>query len=127
MNSPWLVVFDFDWSLINENSDTFIFECLDMSGELLREVKAFMQQPGASWTTCMDTYVGKLMSGSYGVTKAQLIQCLHSIPYFTEMFAALKLVKVQHAYTYFLVTHRYSDHTISLFRHLSMINMLVLY
>ena len=98
MDSPWLVVFDFDWSLINENSDTFIFECLDMSGELLREIDAFMKQPGASWTTCMDIYVGKLMSGSYGVTKAQLIQCLHSIPHFPEMFAALKLVKVQHVY-----------------------------
>ena len=63
-----LVVFDFDWSLINENSDTFIFESLDASNALLKAIRKYMQlqQPldddgnnrtEPSWTECMDIHV----------------------------------------------------------------------
>ena len=58
-----LVVFDFDWSLINENSDTFIFEGLDSSNTLLHAIRAHMKQPleigdmEPSWTECMDIHV----------------------------------------------------------------------
>ena len=59
---PMLVVFDFDWSLINENSDTYIFERLDRSHTLLKSIRAYMQEPldgnrEPSWTECMDMHV----------------------------------------------------------------------
>mmetsp|Transcript_5796 Transcript_5796/g.7319 ORF Transcript_5796/g.7319 Transcript_5796/m.7319 type:complete len:80 (-) Transcript_5796:1166-1405(-) len=51
-----LLIFDFDWSLVNENSDTYIFKVLDPS--ILEEIKN-ERSPGG-WTALMDEKLLKL-------------------------------------------------------------------
>ena len=55
-----LLVWDFDWSLINENTDTFVVQQLDPSGDVWRRGKQKMQQ-GVGWTELMDWAVGVLI------------------------------------------------------------------
>ena len=54
-----LVVWDFDWSLINENSDTFLVEQLDSSGAIMDAVDGKLAD-GEGWTELMDWAVGEL-------------------------------------------------------------------
>ena len=54
-----LVVWDFDWSLVNENTDTFVVQQLDPSGDVWRRGKQKMQQ-GVGWTELMDWALGEL-------------------------------------------------------------------
>ena len=54
-----LLVWDFDWSLINENTDTFVVQQLDPSGDVWRRGKQKMQQ-GVGWTELMDWALGEL-------------------------------------------------------------------
>ena len=54
-----LLVWDFDWSLVNENTDTFVVQQLDPSGEVWRNGKQKMQQ-GVGWTELMDWALGVL-------------------------------------------------------------------
>lgn len=54
-----LVVWDFDWSLINENSDTYVIERLDPSGEIWRAAEKKMTE-GMEWTALMNWAAGQL-------------------------------------------------------------------
>ena len=58
-SSNMLLVWDFDWSLINENTDTFVVQQLDPSGDVWRRGKQKMQQ-GVGWTELMDWALGEL-------------------------------------------------------------------
>lgn len=71
-----LVVWDFDWSLVNQNSDTYVIEKLDPSGEIWAEARG---RKGAQWTALMDWALGELHSRR-GVTPAQLREALATIP-----------------------------------------------
>jgi pyridoxal phosphate phosphatase PHOSPHO2 len=86
MNSDVVVIFDFDWSLINENTDTYVIEKLapDLYAECLQLRKELQ------WTKLMDLMVGRLHA-EHGVTKDTLSLCLRGIPYFEEMFQAAKV------------------------------------
>ena len=57
-DAPALVVFDFDWSLINENSDTFVIHQLDPSGRLWAKALK-CSAAGMPWTELMDWCAGK--------------------------------------------------------------------
>ena len=91
MSEP-LVIFDFDWSLINENSDTWVFEqlCPALYPEL-RELSCSTYK--GRWTQLMDAMVEKMMSTPYNVTIDQLNEALCSIPVFSETLSAVKLAK----------------------------------
>lgn len=57
-NRP-LVVWDFDWSLINENSDTYVVEQLDKSNKIWNEAEKKFSA-GLGWTQLMDWCAGAL-------------------------------------------------------------------
>ena len=57
-NKP-LVVWDFDWSLINENSDTYVVEQLDKSNKIWNEAEKKFSA-GLGWTQLMDWCAGAL-------------------------------------------------------------------
>mmetsp|Transcript_83690 Transcript_83690/g.240538 ORF Transcript_83690/g.240538 Transcript_83690/m.240538 type:complete len:272 (+) Transcript_83690:1-816(+) len=79
-----LVVFDYDWSLINENSDTWVVqrlapECYD---------EAFGRGGSAlGWTERMDRAMGLLQDG--GKTVAEVRSAAASVPFYPEMKEAL--------------------------------------
>ena len=91
-----VVIFDFDWSLINENSDTYVFQIL--RPDLLKTIQD--QWKTVDWTTLMDSSVGSLMRS--GVTRKELSDCLHGIPFFQETFQSLRLAKDKGAKVFIL-------------------------
>jgi hypothetical protein len=70
-----LVVFDYDWSLINCNSDTFVVEQLRPG--LVKNVRAYLDQ-GMQWTETIDRVVGDLFAS--GVTLEEIVECLANVP-----------------------------------------------
>jgi pyridoxal phosphate phosphatase PHOSPHO2 len=87
MSTPTLVVFDFDWSLINENSDTYVIQ--QLCPQLYPELKLLHKGEYAGrWTELMDHSVQKLHEA--GVSVAQLDACLQEIPVFAETLEAAR-------------------------------------
>jgi pyridoxal phosphate phosphatase PHOSPHO2 len=84
-----LVVFDFDYSLINENSDTYTIEKLTPA---LMETKHELYHSTfkGQWTKLMHHLVNKMMTEE-GVTLNAMDSCLKSIPIFGEVIQAIKL------------------------------------
>ena len=54
-SSPPLVVFDFDWSFVNENTDTYVIE------KLTPDLHAAMNSRSLPWTQLMDAVSQSLM------------------------------------------------------------------
>jgi pyridoxal phosphate phosphatase PHOSPHO2 len=73
-----LVVWDFDWSLINENSDTYVVEQLDQSGRVWAEGQERLHKGRMGWTELMDWALGELHGE--GCTEAQIGGALATIP-----------------------------------------------
>ncbi|KAJ1420701.1 putative pyridoxal phosphate phosphatase PHOSPHO2 [Ochromonadaceae sp. CCMP2298] len=88
MSTPTLVVFDFDWSLINENSDTYVIE--QLGGKFLYNELKLLQRGEYSerWTELMDLSLCKLYDA--GVSVAQLDACLQATPVFGETLEAAR-------------------------------------
>jgi pyridoxal phosphate phosphatase PHOSPHO2 len=59
-----LVVWDFDWSLINENSDTYVVHQLDPSGRIWNAAERKLRG-GIGWTELMDWAVGELHAAGH--------------------------------------------------------------
>ena len=72
-----LVVWDFDFSLINENSDTYVIRQLDPTGLLWAEADKKLHD-GMGWTQLMDWAVGELYS--LGHNAEALSRILATIP-----------------------------------------------
>ncbi|RLN57513.1 hypothetical protein BBJ29_004074 [Phytophthora kernoviae] len=88
-----LVIFDYDWSLINDNSDTFIFQVL--YPELLvtlRERRT--KQP--SWTKMMDDMLEDLAKDKPGITPDMIRDAVGGVPIQPRMLDALRLVVDQY-------------------------------
>lgn len=112
---PTLCVFDFDWSLVNENSDTWVFDQLRPS---LRKYAKLIQKTDPDhfgkgcWTALMDHCIVKLLSEDDSdeigkqiqteqnvssenykarITKSDLSNALQSIPVFVKMIEAVQL------------------------------------
>ena len=92
MSKAIVVIFDFDWSLVNENTDTYIFDVL--APQLVPDLNRLRQE--MQWTQLMDLMV-KRMQVEFGITKHMVADCLRKIPYFQEMFAAARLAKERNA------------------------------
>jgi pyridoxal phosphate phosphatase PHOSPHO2 len=80
-----LVVWDFDWSLINENSDTYVIEQLDKAVEEKMNKKARNGRIG--WTQLMDWAVGELHAA--GHTPQQMRDALVRVPILKGALMAL--------------------------------------
>lgn len=83
-----LVVFDYDWSLINENSDTFIFKVLyPQLLEQLRERR--VSQP--SWTRLVDDLLQQLALDKPGISAEVIRQTVAGVPILPRMLDAFRL------------------------------------
>uniref|UniRef100_A0A7S4BEG8 Uncharacterized protein n=1 Tax=Chrysotila carterae TaxID=13221 RepID=A0A7S4BEG8_CHRCT len=71
---PTLVVWDFDWSLVNENSDTFVIHQLDPSGKIWAEARKLRKEQGVQWTQLMDWAVGALQDAGHSVEAMRTAQ-----------------------------------------------------
>jgi len=91
-NDKVLVVFDYDWSLINENSDTFIFKVL--YPELLDEIKT-RRATQPSWTQLMDDLLQQLATDKPHVTEEMIRQAVANVPVLSKMLDAMKLAGSQ--------------------------------
>lgn len=87
-----LVVFDFDWSLINENSDTYVIERLDPG--LMAQALA-LEEGGMAWTELMDWAVGALHER--GHTASDLERVLAGIPVLDGALEAVRLARAHDA------------------------------
>ena len=62
--TPALVVWDFDWSLVNENTDTFVIEQLDAAVMQQTETKCRTSH-SRRWTQLMDWALGQLSAAGH--------------------------------------------------------------
>lgn len=86
-----LVIFDFDHSLIDDNSDTYVFKKL--KPELYHEINTLRRgEFSGQWTKLMDHLVGRMMM-KHGVTLTGLNECLATIPVFCEIIEAIELAR----------------------------------
>ncbi|SAL96571.1 hypothetical protein [Absidia glauca] len=100
-----LAVFDFDWSLIEEDSDFWTISNLSSSQWQLCQARKGMQ-----WTDLIDQALHELQEA--GTTVEQVDQVLQKIPFTPAMLATLKLLKehdtrvliLSDANTYFIET-----------------------
>ncbi|CAK4683760.1 hypothetical protein LEN26_013076 [Aphanomyces euteiches] len=77
-----LVIFDYDWSLINDNSDTYVFQ--QLQPELYTHLRQ-LSSSGVQWTQAVDQTLAKLTC-----TKEQLIDALARIPIQDGMLEAVQ-------------------------------------
>ncbi|KAF9343523.1 hypothetical protein BGX34_006654, partial [Mortierella sp. NVP85] len=86
-----LVVFDFDWTLIEADSDYWVMQKLDADLAKAQEDLVGVVQ----WTDLQDQLLGQLHNR--GVTRQDLEKTLQKIPFTQEMITALRLMKSQGA------------------------------
>ncbi|OQR90962.1 pyridoxal phosphate phosphatase [Achlya hypogyna] len=84
-----LVVFDYDWSLINDNSDTFVFKVLQP--ELLDHLKQ-LTAAGVQWTAAIDQTLSRLST-----SRAQLVETIAQVPVQPGMLEAVHHAHAQGA------------------------------
>jgi len=84
------VVWDYDWSLINTNSDTFVIE--QLRPELMER---FDTCKGMGWTELMDYQMQGLFE--LGVRREELLACISGVPVFEGSVAAIRLCGEQGA------------------------------
>jgi len=85
--SPFLVIFDFDWSLINENSDIWILRQLIPEQE--NDLRKIMKT--VHFTDAM--HEGMRRVHEAGISKERLIETLRKIPFFASMREAVFAMK----------------------------------
>ncbi|KAF0683868.1 Aste57867_24094 [Aphanomyces stellatus] len=81
--APGLVVFDYDWSLINCNSDTYIFE--QRQPDLMEHLRQLCKD-GLKWTQAIDQTLAKLTC-----TKQELLDTIARVPVQPGMLDAVHL------------------------------------
>ena len=86
----FLVVFDFDWSLINENSDTFVVGVLDPAGKIWAAAEK-KHDEGVQWTALMDWVVSELHA--VGHTAADMEAALGRVPVLSTVLSAVTLAQ----------------------------------
>ncbi|KAG0261108.1 putative phosphatase phospho1 [Mortierella polycephala] len=89
--SKRLFAFDFDWTLIEADSDHWVMQRL--SGDLFKEQEDLFGK--MQWTDLQNMLLGRLFDR--GVTKQDIEQVLHEIPFTQEVITALRLMESQGA------------------------------
>ncbi|RLN74445.1 hypothetical protein BBJ28_00010927 [Nothophytophthora sp. Chile5] len=89
-----LVIFDYDWSLINENSDTFVFQVLHP--ELLLTLRdRCAKQP--SWTKVMDDMLQVLAEEKPEISAHLIRETVAQVPIQPRMLDAVRLAVEQYS------------------------------
>eukprot|EP00759_Apiculatamorpha_spiralis_P045898 PhF_6_TR42653/c0_g1_i3/m.64232/K13248/PHOSPHO2; pyridoxal phosphate phosphatase PHOSPHO2 len=78
IQTKWCVLFDFDHSLVDENTDTFVPERLDPTLTVQHFIRD--QYKVVQWTTLMDAVLGKLHDMGVG-SPADIKRVLQDIPF----------------------------------------------
>lgn len=78
-----LLVFDFDWTMVDDNTDTWVLEKLGAS-----EILKFSDN--ITWTKMMDKGMSRLYE--LGVSKEEIENCLHKIPLQSAMARIVRTV-----------------------------------
>ncbi|KAG9319587.1 hypothetical protein KVV02_000612 [Mortierella alpina] len=86
-----LFVFDFDWTLIEADSDHWVIQ--QLGGDLVKNQEDLFGK--MQWTDLQDMLLGQLFDR--GVTKQDLENTLRQVPMMPEVIAALRLMKAQGA------------------------------
>ena len=84
-----LVCWDFDHSLVNDNSDTWVVE--QLAPELMPEFSRLRRDEQLGWTDIMARQMQSLHAR--GVTEVQLRACLASLPMQPQMIEAVRLAQ----------------------------------
>ncbi|CAI2181917.1 15886_t:CDS:2 [Funneliformis geosporum] len=82
-----LVVFDFDWSMIDNNSDPWVLE--QLSKELAKKIDELKRK--VQWTDLMHMLLEELHQ--QGFSRQQIEDALAKIPFSPDMIEALKTIK----------------------------------
>ncbi|OZJ05767.1 hypothetical protein BZG36_01326 [Bifiguratus adelaidae] len=82
-----LAVFDFDWSLINHDSDYWVVNGL--APEVWEETHA-LSQAGGQWTDLMDRALGRMHQ--LGITREQIEQRLDDVPVHPGLLKTVELL-----------------------------------
>ena len=83
------VVFDFDWTMVNENTDTWVFKQLAPS--LYIELMEMRKDGKMGWQELMNFGLRKLKT-VYNCGRKELVKALLSIPLFDEIFKIIPLL-----------------------------------
>eukprot|EP00026_Physarum_polycephalum_P016481 Phypoly_transcript_17399.p1 GENE.Phypoly_transcript_17399~~Phypoly_transcript_17399.p1 ORF type:complete len:248 (+),score=37.40 Phypoly_transcript_17399:40-744(+) len=83
-----IVVFDFDWTLINCNSDTYIIE--QLRPDIYKQMETIRKQNNFGWTQLMDHMMGLLHENQ--ITKDEITKCLSGILLDPSMVKSLELL-----------------------------------
>ncbi|KAF9347141.1 hypothetical protein BGX26_001366 [Mortierella sp. AD094] len=86
-----LVVFDFDWTLIEADSDIWVIQ--NLGGEIAKQQEELYGK--VQWTDLQDMLLGQLHER--GITRQDIEKSLQEIPFTPEIIAALQLMKSQGA------------------------------
>ncbi|CAM9659271.1 unnamed protein product [Ascophyllum nodosum] len=81
-----LVVWDFDWSLVNENSDSWVVE--QLGEELTPEFRRLQEEEHLGWTQIMSRQMRSLWEK--GVKEDEIKKEMTRLPVFEEMLEAVR-------------------------------------
>lgn len=81
-------IFDFDWSLINENTDTFVIRALGPGLEI--QAGSTLRGRGLGWTDHMDELLLALQQ-QHGVSVADIAAAVRRVPVHAETGDAVRL------------------------------------
>eukprot|EP00904_Undaria_pinnatifida_P013007 jgi/Undpi1/8837/HiC_scaffold_25.g11299.m1 len=79
-----LVVWDFDWSLVNENSDTWVVK--QLGDELMPKFRSLRKEEQLGWTQIMNRQMRSLWEK--GVTESEIKWSMSRLPVFQRMLDA---------------------------------------
>ncbi|CAM9123873.1 unnamed protein product [Ectocarpus sp. 6 AP-2014] len=87
VRSGVLIVWDFDWSLVNENSDTWVIKQLGQ--ELMPEFRRLREEENLGWTQIMNRQMRSLWKK--GVSESEIKWSMSRLPVFQRMLDAVCL------------------------------------
>jgi pyridoxal phosphate phosphatase PHOSPHO2 len=93
MAKTQLVVFDFDWSMADQDSDHWLFEVL--APDIRRKMEALSREPGKTvqWTDIVAECLRDLSEADRGVHRPDIERALRQIPFHPAMKRGIQYLK----------------------------------
>ncbi|KAN0090727.1 Phosphatase PHOSPHO-type [Tylopilus felleus] len=93
MNKKQLVVFDFDWSMADQDSDRWLFEVL--APDIRRKMRDRSREPGHTiqWTDLVAECLLELSQPERGVQRHDIESAMRQIPFHPAMKSGIQLLK----------------------------------
>jgi pyridoxal phosphate phosphatase PHOSPHO2 len=98
-----LIVFDYDFSLVNDDSDALF--CKALCPELLHRLDTPTHTaPSQGWPALMDELIGEFFQKNPNTTRDDIVRALAAIPVFPEMLDAVRLATEQYDATVAIIS-----------------------